>query len=99
MRRSVVVTLVSAMLLAGCADTGRVSELEAQLEDARDRASDVISRMSDLELAVLNLRSEVDDFAREDWRSNVPDVESATEEVECAFYYVQSGLADLELAL
>jgi hypothetical protein len=90
---------VTAMLLAGCDDPDRASELEAQIREARDQASDVISRLSDLESAVLNLRSEVDDFAREDWRSNVPDVESATEEVESMFYYVQSKVTDLESTL
>ncbi len=99
MRSYVVIALVCTAFLAGCANKDRISELEARLDEARDQVRDINSRMSDLEAAISSLRDEVDDFAREDWRSNVPDVESATEEIESAFCCLQSQVSRLKRAL
>jgi chromosome segregation ATPase len=52
----------------------RLEELQSKLESLEDLTARVVSDYADLEY-------EVSDFDHEDWENNVPDVESASEEL------------------
>ena len=55
--------------------------------------------MQDLESAVEDLGSEVGDFSYENWKDNVPEVESAAEGVKSAFDDLKSEVNDIEYEL
>ena len=77
MKKIMVMTaLVLAAFLCSC-DGGCQHALQDKLDSVESELYDVQSKMSDLESAISNLKSEIDDFYYENWRHNVPDVESA----------------------
>lgn len=103
-------TLIFAALLGGCYTQEdldfaiaeyeeRISYLESQLSDAESATNDLLSTIDDLESAVSLAESEVEDFAYEDWRINVPEVEYAIEEIRIQITPLRSSADDLERAL
>jgi chromosome segregation ATPase len=59
-----------------------LEEAREELDELRSKLSDIESHAYNLQSNVMNLLSEIDDFDYEDWRTNVPVVESAADDVE-----------------
>jgi len=106
-RIQVILAFSLALWLVSCTDnervtytdTERVSTLEAQLLEARDKLDDIKSQMDDVESAISDIGAGIDDCKLRARHCNVSDIEAAFEEVESAFQDLQDGVGDLDAIL
>jgi phage shock protein A len=101
--------IAATMLLAAC-DSGRVAELEdeneslrdhvatleRQVSETRDAAEDVRTKAAAVQSASEDMQSQVGRFDGENWREVVPDVESASGEVDDTQTALESSVSDLD---
>ena len=99
--------LFTSFLIISCTNErvqeleNKVSHLQKQLIAAEekigkfeDQLEVINSKIDNAESAVSNLESEVDDFYFEDWKYNVSDVESETENVRLAIEEISYSARD-----
>ena len=104
--------LLGALLLVGCGKSrvekleiqvsdlqSQVSTLQAKLDDAQEKAGDAESSMEELKASVASLQSSVGGFNDENWRSVVPDVQDAADDVDQKSTAVESTISDTVSAL
>ncbi len=76
---------MSFMLLA-CGDSkdqvGEIDRLEGKVEDLEGRLGELDAGFQDVMEALHHLGFEIEDFRRENWQMNVPDVEDHFEELK-----------------
>ncbi len=77
----------------------QVSDLEEQLQAAKDAAYELKAATDDLELAAAEARDTADRFESENWRDVVPDARSAAERVDSAQSEVEAATAALDDAI
>lgn len=94
--------VLTAAFLCGCGNE-RIEELEYELEEAQKKLENIESEFEDIQLkmryldsAIDELKNEIDDFSYENWRDNVPEAESAAEDVESAFHDLKREVDDIE---
>jgi len=99
----------AVLLLAAC-NSGRVAELEdeneslrdqvaklqRQVSDTRDAADEVRTKAAAVQSASEDMQSQVGRFDGENWREVVPDVESASGEVDDTQTALESSVSDLD---
>lgn len=79
---------LAALFFTSCNQTkvedleNQLSECQEDLENLQNKILAIQTQASHLESAVNELKGEVGDFSYENWRTNVPEVEYATENVE-----------------
>lgn len=78
---------------------GRIRELEEQVETSRAAAEDVKSEAEEVQAASVQLRSEVDRLSTENWRDVVPDIGSATGQVETTQSSLDDSVGELDETL
>lgn len=96
------IAICCLVLLSGCADSEsqeRIAELESKLESIQSEFDNVKSTYGDVQSALGFLKNEVDDFAYEDWRVNVPEVEDATSRLELALNDLEIAISNVDLKL
>jgi hypothetical protein len=103
------VTIAVLMLTAACAPQvdrptredleGRVSALEHQLEEAREKAEAVETAATELESAAGDLDADVGRFTSENWREIVPAVRGDADDVEAAHEAIQTASAQMTEAV
>lgn len=75
---------------------GRIQELEEQLETSQAAAEDVKSEADEVRTASAQLRNEVDRLDTENWRDVVPDIESATGQMQTRHLSLDDSVGELD---
>ena len=101
-----IIVLINTFLITSCADRSREEAYydemigyEVQLEEAREKMSELQSEIRDLESSVSDLQSEIYRLNYEDWSDVVPDVAYQADSVQSELNYVLSSADDLEEVL
>jgi chromosome segregation ATPase len=82
-----------SLILVACDDPGEsidekeeeIEKLESQVEELEEKMEKIDSELVEVKGALLGLANEIEDFSRENWRLNVPDVEYHFEILREAF--------------
>lgn len=80
-------------------ENDRISELEEQLEEAREQLAVLEDRKNQLQSAAEDLQANVDRLAFENWRDVVPDIDASADYVEDEAMQMESELSEAESVL
>lgn len=79
--------------------TSQVSALQARVEEAQSAAEDVKAKAEEVASASEDLQSQTGRLDSENWRDVVPDLTSASDDVDTAQTALASSTSDLDAAL